>query len=163
MKTRYDDSRALAYMREHGTSYDLACILTGTRRVYPPHHEPAVAYMLDHPGTSYEAAVAVVKVRGPQAAAMDPFATPPNHNRVVAYMMAHPGMQYAQAMEQVGSVKAEKTSHQEDTGDDNEATKEFTYDEAMNALLEHRDSLPDSHPHAQKLDRAMDCFARMRR
>ena len=108
---------AMQYLRDHpGMSYDRACEevvpflesrnraarlavappVKGTTRV-PAYHEQAIAYMHDHPMTTYEAAIEAVQ--GDSAVTFHD--APAEHDNAMQYMRENPGMSYDAACDHV--------------------------------------------------------------
>lgn len=76
---------------------DVAAIVAA-RTAAPAHHAAALAYMHQHPGTSYADAVAVAKGG---AGSIDPHQAPYYHEAAMQYMFEHPGLSYDQAVAHV--------------------------------------------------------------
>lgn len=69
----------------------------------PPNHDKAINYIMNHPGTSYEAALAAtarpnVATYAFEMSVANPHFAPPNHAAAIAYIMQHPGTTYEAAL-----------------------------------------------------------------
>ncbi len=94
------------------TLYALECGEVADPFGAPPHHSAAVAYMMAHPGTSYEKSCEIVLAGGrpgghqheeefAMSGPADIYSAPPHHQAAVDYMMAHPGTTYERSCEVV--------------------------------------------------------------